>query len=115
MRVFTPVFSLAILAAAAVLPAGSASAADQPEARTSVRGVLICSPDATTRRAFTREHGVAPVFVSAREVLSVRPSDPAWTAPRCMTAREHARYRDAISGTHPSDSAHRSNPHSIDQ
>lgn len=115
MRVFTPVVSLAVLAAAAVLPAGGASAAGQPEARTSVRAVLICSPDANTRRAFSREHGAAPVFVSAREVLSVRPSDPAWTVPRCMTAREHARYRNAISGTHPSDSARRSSPPSIDQ
>jgi hypothetical protein len=25
----------------------------------------------------------------------VRASDPAWSAPRCMTVREHARYRDA--------------------
>jgi hypothetical protein len=35
------------------------------------------------------------VFVTAREALSVRPSDPAWETPRCMTEREHARYREA--------------------
>jgi len=97
MRAFTPVVGLAALAAAAILPAGLASAdeAGQPAARSNARPVLICATDAATRRAFTREHGAAPVFVTAREALSVRSSDPAWTAPRCMTAREHARYRDA--------------------
>lgn len=119
MRVFIPLVGLAALATAAVLPAGSASAsvspAVQPEARPGVRAVLICTNDAATRRAFIREHGVVPVFVSARDALSVQRSDPAWTAPRCMTAREHAHYRNAISGPHPSDSARRSSPPSIDQ
>lgn len=97
MRAFTPLFGLAAMAAAASLPAGSASAGDaaQPSARPAGRAVLICASDAATRRAFTREHGAAPIFVSAREALSVRASDPAWNAPRCMTAREHARYREA--------------------
>jgi len=97
MRVFTPLIGLASLAAAAILPAGLVSAGDagQSSARPSARAVLICATDAATRRAFTREHGTAPIFVTAREVLSVRSSDPAWTAPRCMTAREHARYREA--------------------
>lgn len=58
--------------------------------------MLICATDAATRRAFTREHGTAPVFVTAREALSVRTSDAAWTVPRCMTEREHARYREAV-------------------
>lgn len=97
MRIFTPVVGLAVLAAAAVLPAGLAGAEDagQPSVRSNARPVLICATDAATRRAFTREHGAAPVFVTAREALSVRRSDPAWSAPRCMTAREHARYREA--------------------
>lgn len=97
MRAFTPLLALAALAAAANLPAGLAMADDagQPSARTAARAVLICSTDAATRRAFAREHGTAPVFVTAREVLSVRASDPAWSTPRCMTAIEHARYRDA--------------------
>ncbi len=97
MRAITPLVSLAVLAAAAILPAGLASAGDQ-ERKTEqaiARPVLICATDAATRRAFTREHGSAPVFVTAREALSVRVSDPAWTTPRCMTAREHARYREA--------------------
>ena len=97
MRAFTPLLGLAALAAAASLPAGLATAGDaaRPSAQTHGRAVLICATDAATRRAFAREHGAAPIFVTAREVLSVRASDPAWNAPRCMTAIEHARYRDA--------------------
>lgn len=96
MRAFTPLAGLAVVAAA-LLPAGLASAGDQrgPSARPTARPVLICATDAATRRAFTREHGAPPVFVTAREVLSVRTSDPAWSAPRCMTELEHARYREA--------------------
>lgn len=97
MRQFTPFVGLAALAAAAVLPAGAASAGDpgRDAKPAPARAVLICDTDAATRRAFVREHGAPPVFVTAREALSVRPSDPAWDAPRCMTAREHARYREA--------------------
>lgn len=97
MRGFTSLAGVAVLAISTVLPAGSASAGDQgqPAARPGARAVLICATDAATRRAFTREHGAAPVFVTAREVLSLRASDPAWSTPRCMTPREHARYREA--------------------
>ena len=97
MRAITPFIGLAALAAAAVVPAGLASAGDngQPSARPHARAIMICGTDAATRRAFTREHGAEPVFVTAREALSVRVSDPAWSAPRCMTAREHMRYREA--------------------
>ena len=97
MRAFTPLLGLAALAAAASLPASLATAGDtaRPSAQTHGRAVLICATDAATRRAFAREHGAAPIFVTAREVLSVRASDPAWNAPRCMTASEPARYRDA--------------------
>lgn len=97
MRTFIRLAGLAALAAAAILPAGIASAGDDrdPYARAEGRVVLICATDAATRRAFTREHGSAPIFVTAREALSVRASDPAWNTPRCMTAREHARYREA--------------------
>lgn len=95
MRAWTP-----LLAAMAVLTAGGAAVAgDQDRKPTRVsdhgRAVLVCETDAATRRAFTREYGSAPVFVTAREALSVRPSDPAWSAPRCMTARQHALYVEA--------------------
>ena len=97
MRAFNSTMALVALAAATVLPAGLASAADngQPSVRSNARAVMICGTDAATRRAFAREHGAAPIFVTAREALSVRASDPAWSTPRCMTEREHARYRDA--------------------
>ena len=61
----------------------------------SARAVLICERDAASRRAFTREYGAAPVFITAREAVAVRPSEPAWNAPRCMTETEHAKFRDA--------------------
>jgi hypothetical protein len=97
MRAIAPFAGLAALAVAAISPAGSASAGDldQRTAKPQTRAVLICNTDAATRRAFTREHGAPPVFVTAREALSVQPFDPAWTTPRCMTAREHSRYREA--------------------
>lgn len=96
MRAFS---ALTFLAAAATLAsAGATMAGDQgrqPASAATGRAVLICDTDAATRRAFVRDHGAAPVFITAREARSVRPSDPAWSAPRCMTAREHARLRDA--------------------
>ena len=96
MRALTP---LGLLAAATVLTtAGAATAGDQAPRATHAsngRAVLVCQSDAATRRAFIRDYGSAPVFVTAREALSVRPTDPAWTAPRCMTARQHALYVQA--------------------
>ena len=99
MRKLTPFTGLAALAAAAILPTGAVSAGDagQGAGRASPRAVLICGADAATRRAFAREHRAPPVFITAREALTVRPSDPPWTAPRCMTAREHVRFREAVS------------------
>jgi len=89
----------ALLVVGATLGSASlASAGEQVRAAgPGARAVLICGTDAATRRAFTREHGAPPVFVSAREALSVRSSDPAWSTPRCMTAREHARFTEAVS------------------
>jgi hypothetical protein len=95
--------TLTLLAAGALLlPVGAVSAGDPGSQRTSTRdqhhqgrAVLVCETDAATRRAFTREYGAPPVFVTAREALATSPSDPAWEAPRCMTAREHARYAEA--------------------
>lgn len=95
MRTLAPLLGLS--AAVLVVSAGPVTAGG--EGRTSAsadRAVMVCGTDTATRRAWTREHGAAPVFVTAREALAIRPSDPAWDAPRCMTAREHARYRDAI-------------------
>jgi len=52
---------------------------------------MICETDAATRRAYQREYGVQPVFVTAREAIQARHDGEAWNAPRCMTEREYAR------------------------
>lgn len=91
--------STVALAAGVALAAASPAAAIDPrkkaDDRQIGRAVLICDTDAETRRAFTREHGAPPVFITAEEALGVRPSDPAWNTPRCITEREHARLREA--------------------
>lgn len=84
----------ALAAAASALTALPAVALEAP-APSTARPVLVCATDAATRRAFTREHGAAPVFISAREALALRPSDPSWSTPRCMTPIEHARFVNA--------------------
>lgn len=100
---------LIALAAGACVSAAGAAGAQQasPSARTAgedraahqrageARGVLICKSDVASRRAFIRRYGERPVFITAREALQVRRGAAAWTAPRCMTEREHARYQDA--------------------
>ena len=98
MRHFRALAALAL--AASALAAAPAWAHDGQVRRASLeasgRAVFVCATDQATRRAFAREHGSAPVFITAQEALSVRPSDPAWESPRCMTAREHARYREGL-------------------
>lgn len=95
MRRFSAIAGLAIIAG---LTAGSVMAGPVPndsQTRATERPVLVCATDAATRRSFTREHGSAPQFITAREVLSIQRSDAGWSTPRCMTAREFARYREA--------------------
>jgi hypothetical protein len=93
MRTLNPVVGLACAGALALSFAGTALAHEQSKARTASppRVVMQCVNDAATRRAFTREHGAAPVFVTARDVRAARSSGETWATPRCMTAREHAR------------------------
>lgn len=92
MRTIRALAALAVAASAlSALPAVAHDAAQSSTARP----VLVCGTDAATRRAFTREHGAGPVFITAREALALQPSDPAWSTPRCMTSVEHARYVSA--------------------
>lgn len=79
----------ALACAALILPAGAA-AADAPKA-SNARVVMECGRDVATRRAYTREHGQAPVFVTARDVRLAQSRGETWAAPRCMSAREHGR------------------------
>lgn len=98
MRTIRALLAAGLAAGVALSAAAPAAAFDQGRSaddRQADRPVLICDTDAATRRSFTREHGAAPVFITAEEALRVRPSDPAWDAPRCMTEREYARLRDA--------------------
>lgn len=71
-------------AAPAAKPASPASAGAR-------QSVMICETDAATRRAYQREHGVQPVFVTAHEAIRARRDGETWDAPRCMTEREYAR------------------------
>lgn len=92
MRPLRALAALAITASAlSALPVAAREAAQSSTARP----VLVCATDAATRRAFAREHGAAPVFITARQALSLTPADPSWSTPRCMTATEHARYVSA--------------------
>lgn len=90
-----PVYAFAALAAAASALTAMPAAATEAAQSSTARPVLVCATDAATRRAFTREHGAAPVFITARQALALTPSDPSWSTPRCMTAIEHARFVNA--------------------
>lgn len=87
---------------AGVMLAGAASvsaAHDAPQAASlakAPRAVLECRTDAMTRTAFRREHGSAPVFITAREAVRAARADAVWSAPRCMTPREYARLTQAM-------------------
>ena len=61
------------------------------------RVVMMCSNDAATRSAFRREHGAPPTFVTAEQALQARASGEVWSAPRCMSAREHGRLQQTLS------------------
>ncbi len=89
-------FTAGVAVSAAVPATASPQQAQTTDARTAGRGVLICERDTANRRAFAREYGASPVFITAREALSVRPSEPAWSAPRCMTEDEHAKLQAAV-------------------
>lgn len=72
-----------------------ASGAGVQEARAPARferAVFVCATDVATRRAFEREHGSAPVFVTARQALAANGARERWATPRCMTEREHQRF-----------------------
>lgn len=97
-------FTVSALAAAAVLvfvapafaiqvAAPAAPLAQTPQLQ---RVVMQCDTDQATRRGFARRHGSAPVFVTADQALAARASGEVWAAPRCMTAREHARLTQAL-------------------
>ena len=97
MRKTTPLIGLTCVAGLMLSATGPVLAHDQGKSPIRAQRVVMeCGNDAATRRAFTREHGAAPVFVTARQVQSAQATGEAWATPRCMTAREHARLTQAI-------------------
>ena len=91
MRRF-PTLALSLAAAAAVHAPVQAQSptrtASEPAGR---QTVMICASDNATRRAYQREHGSAPVFVTAREVMDAQRAGEAWSKPRCMNEQEYRR------------------------
>lgn len=97
MRILTSGIALTAILATGGFTTGAAVAQDARQAeRVEARPVMICAQDAATRRAFAREHGAAPIFVTASQAMATRRSDAPWTTPRCMTEREHGRYQELI-------------------
>ena len=101
MKKMTAVTTVTALMLASAVPAfaGPAFAGDAQASRapTPQRVVMMCDATPATVSAFRREHGQRPVFVTADQVLSARATGQRWSAPRCMTAREHARLVQAMS------------------
>lgn len=84
-----------VAAVFAVVSTASVAAAQQtPMTRAEPRAeriAYICASDEITRRAFEREYGSAPIFVTAEEALAAVAAGERWTTPRCMTETQHAR------------------------
>lgn len=96
MKPFTAAFVTAAALIGAVSPAIAQEAPQPKRIAEAKQVVMLCETDAATRRAFTREHGAAPTFVTADEALRARSRGETWNAPRCMTAREHARLTQTL-------------------
>lgn len=88
-NLFLAAATLATAVAAPALAQQSRLPAETPPG--AQRVVMLCSNDDATRSAFRREHGAAPVFITADEALQARATGQSWSAPRCMNAREHTR------------------------
>ncbi|WP_395945295.1 hypothetical protein [Brevundimonas sp.] len=61
------------------------------ERAAALQSVMMCATDTATRRAYQREFGSAPVFVTAQEAIASRQAGQRWTAPRCMTEHQYNR------------------------
>lgn len=100
-RFLTPALIVAALAAAATPSLAQQSLAQQSldqqtQPRETVRpaalrAVMACKTDTATRRAYQREFGAAPVFVTAQEAVAARENGQRWSTPRCMTEHQYNR------------------------
>lgn len=96
MKPFTAAFVAAATLIGAVSPALAQETPQPKRTAEAKQVVMLCEMDPATRRAFAREHGVAPTFVTADEALRARSRGETWDAPRCMSAREHARLTQTL-------------------
>ena len=97
MNRFTTFAAVATLAASVAAPALAQQTRLPTEAPAGAqRVVMLCVNDAATRSAFRREHGARPAFVTADQALHARATGETWSAPRCMTAREHGRLQQTL-------------------
>ncbi|MBB5772956.1 hypothetical protein HNP47_002976 [Brevundimonas vesicularis] len=87
-RFLTPALIITAMAAA-VSP--SLAQPREPVSPATPRAVMACKTDIATRRAYQREFGAAPVFVTAQEVVAARQNAQRWTTPRCMTEHQYNR------------------------
>lgn len=71
----------------------AAPAPSTPAARISVN---LCERDPMTQAAFRSEYGSNPVFVSADQVIAAHASGERWSAPRCMSARQHQQLQQRL-------------------
>ncbi|TFW14460.1 hypothetical protein EGY25_04510 [Brevundimonas intermedia] len=100
-RFLTPALIAAALAAAATPSLAQQSLAQQSPAQqtqaretvspAALRAVMACKTDTATRRAYQREFGAAPVFVTAQEAVAARENGQRWSTPRCMTEHQYNR------------------------
>ena len=95
-RFLTPALIAAALAAAATPSLAQQSLRQQTQPHETVRpaalrAVMACKTDTATRRAYQREFGAAPVFVTAQEAVAARENGQRWSTPRCMTEHQYNR------------------------
>ena len=91
MRRFIISAAASALALSAFTPAMAAPPGSETRAAARPQAVMWCESGAIARRDYERQYGQAPVFMTADQVLSAKRRGETWSAPRCMTSREHAR------------------------
>ena len=89
-RFVSPALILAALAATATPSLAQTSRAETARAAT-LQAVMMCRTDTSTRRAYQREFGAAPIFVTAQEAVAARQAGQRWSTPRCMTEHQYNR------------------------
>lgn len=88
--------SIVVAAVAAMTATGQSDTRQQSPVPTE-RAVMICSTDRATVRAFAREYGETPRFMTADDIQTARRTGERWTTPRCITRAEHLRLRQQAS------------------